>query len=480
MKRIIQTTYPERQRSSDVANWTPSELLRMDCKQEEVTGDIYIWEDLSRHDLKKVSSFACFHVRSTLRLGLRATGLFSGPKSDVLVNLAHRANTVETPFNDLVWSFPCVMSFFDDDSVPATAQRQASQPPSSSPSEDADPSLASTPQSPPQQTTSSELTERRRLGALHLHPATVQELFEIDMFIYGRYDLVDGVLIWNDTMSESIINQNQAKNLQYHFRKRERHNPVTNRSSTLKASIGIPTKRYVRSQPSSSNAAPVSDDSDESSTSRGRDSDYSIVNADLAIGRGPTDEERAQCTRSTNESRDMIEKPKLYGRAQIPKYVVINNKRRSKHKAAAVHEGNLRNGRYEGLEIELRGTDKVDLGPIGTLEAKDCIDPGDVDKRIHAEGREQLVRISEAEKARDDERRRRQKEEQERDEAEKARDDERRKRQKEEQGRHEADKARDDERRRRQRKQSKEDTKQIRQDAKQIKQEAMKEGERRN
>ncbi|KAI0565888.1 RhoGAP domain containing protein [Gracilaria domingensis] len=432
------------------------------------------------------------------------------------MNLAHRANTVETPFNDLVWSFPCVMSFFDDDSVPATAQRQASQPPSSSPSEDADPSLASTPQSPLQQTTSSELTERRRLGALHLHPATVQELFEIDRFIYGQYDLVDGVLIWNDTMSESNINKNQAKNLQYHFRKREQHNPVSNRSSTLEASIGIPTKRYVRSQPSSSNAAPVSDDSDESSTSRRRDSNYSIVKADLAIGRGPTDEERArlspssqqltfplgfkpevvvECT-STNESRDMIEKPKLYGRAQIPKYVVINNKRRSKHKAAAVHEGNLRNGRYEGLEIELQGTDKVDLGPIGTLEAKDCIDPGDVDKRAHEEDRKQLVRISEAEKARreadkarreadkarDDERRRRQKAEKERHEADKARDDERRRRQKAEQARHEADKARreadkarDDERRRRQKaEQRRQKTEQRRQKTEQRNQELLK------
>ncbi|PXF42643.1 Reticulocyte-binding protein 2-like [Gracilariopsis chorda] len=333
------------------------------------------------------------------------------------------------------------MQFSEEDSMPAPIQQPASLALSSLPEVGENSSLESTSQSLFQEELPAAALDRRKLGALHLQPATVEELFDIDRFKYGEYDLVEGLLIWRG-MSESNRNKEQAKHLLYRFQRAEQDKPTTRRVATLEATIAIPTKRYLMShQPSSSNAPPQSEDSEKSPTPRRGHPDYSVVRADFAVGERISNEDRALLSpgsskitfplkrtppevvvenTSTNGRRDMVEKQELYAQRKIPKYITIHNDARAKNPQPAVHEGNLRNGKYEGMEKPLRGEDEVNLGPIGVLKAKDCIQPGSPDARVHREGREQRMKREEAEKKRvEEEQKRKQAEKKEREEKEK-------------------------------------------------------------
>lgn len=81
---------------------------------------------------------------------------------------------------------------------------------------------------------------------------------------------------------------------------------------------------------------------------------------------------------------------------------MINSQARTKHGIPAVHVERLHNGRYEGLETPHWGTNEVNLGPMGTLLAKNCIKPRNVDKIMNGEGHEQRLRREKAEKTREE------------------------------------------------------------------------------
>ncbi|PXF39924.1 hypothetical protein BWQ96_10365 [Gracilariopsis chorda] len=364
------------------------------------------------------------------------------------------------------------MQFSEEDSMPAPIQQPASLALSSLPEVGENSSLESTSQSLFQEELPAAALDRRKLGALHLQPATVEELFDIDRFKYGEYDLVEGLLIWRG-MSESNRNKEQAKHLLYRFQRAEQDKPTTRRVATLEATIAIPTKRYLMShQPSSSNAPPQSEDSEKSPTPRRGHPDYSVVRADFAVGERISNEDRALLSpgsskitfplkrtppevvvenTSTNGRRDMVEKQELYAQRKIPKYITIHNDARAKNPQPAVYEGNLRNGKYEGMEKPLRGEDEVNLGPIGVLKAKDCIHPGSPDARVHREGREQRMKREEAEKKRvEEEQKRKQAENKEREEKEKRKQAENKEREEKEKRKQAENKEREEKEKRKQ------------------------------
>ncbi|CAN8071736.1 unnamed protein product, partial [Agarophyton chilense] len=362
------------------------------------------------------------------------------------------------------------MSSSEQSSMPAVTQQPASPAPSPLPAVNENSSLPSTPQSLFEEQFHVSALDRRQLGALHLLPATAEELFDIDRFKYGEYDLVDGLLNWRG-MWESDRNKEQAKNLLYRFQLVELNNPISNRIATLKATIAIPTQRHLRShQPSSSNASPQSGASEETATPARGHPRYSVIRADLAIGERLSDEARERLSptsqmitfpvghkpqvvvenTSSDERRDMEEIRELYEQKEIDKYIVIRNRDRAKNPQPAVHEGNLRNGKYRGMEKPLRGDDEVDLGPIGVLQAKDCINPGKPDQWMHREWRKLRMGVEEAEKKEQEEEERRQAAEKEEREEEERRQAAEKEEREEEERRQAAEKEKREEKERRQ------------------------------
>ncbi|PXF40727.1 hypothetical protein BWQ96_09560 [Gracilariopsis chorda] len=77
----------------------------------------------------------------------------------------------------------------------------------------------------------------------------------------------------------------------------------------MDAAVAIPIKRYPRFQPSSSNDAPLSDDSNDSSTPRRGNPKYSVVSPDLAIANKLSDEPRSRISPASQNIRFRLNHP---------------------------------------------------------------------------------------------------------------------------------------------------------------------------
>ncbi|KAI0561743.1 hypothetical protein FGB62_73g11 [Gracilaria domingensis] len=96
--------------------------------------------------------------------------------------------------------------------------------------------------------------------------------------------------------------------------------------------------------------------------------------ADFPLGYPP--EFVLECAQ-TDYRLDLETKAAMYAAANVKTYMIIHNDApncddKEKHNPA-VFMGRLVGHRYQGLDVPLRGTDKVDIPYIGQLEAQDLI-----------------------------------------------------------------------------------------------------------